>query len=487
MTITAIASVNDPCASRTLQPMKAFHYCDLPIVAVMPDRSVIMERSGQIHDFEWYAYHLATGMERHLVVTFASDSWLWKLHNKFAQDPYWVWQVMVQQKPRAKMRQHVSYYGFRPAEGKRREAFTNLVIDAGSFTNDVHADLIALGRWVRDFCNQHGIQMRSSAAGVAAQLLRHPMFYPEARRVVPRFINEKAREHLPGPFYESYADPAQRVTAAMYIDQETAYHYAAQTTPLPNANSIRMSGYTHTDGIYARAGGELYERELRKHGLVHAEATIPEIRPDRLRYLPREMRKPGRRKVWLWTNEIPYLKSFGLVIHHLISVWGTTQTDRQIKAYAQWARTEGKKDPRLKALLLMPYGTLGRRPEQIDIHSPGGKSDLLLAGRWIDGTRKRSVRSSTYTSNALQLGLIQAHVRCLSLDMARQLANQGKEVISVYADGIFIRLDDDNQLPMFAPWRLKEESLELHLSDSLRIPVRSAVRKKYVTTERVLA
>lgn len=502
--ITTLDELPEPHNARTLEPEKPAKPCVLPIVAVRPDRTVVCEEgvlpspTARMAFFHEYV-ELLPSLPRHIVVTFSSDSWLWQLDERYKDHPRWTWSVMVQEKPHRKLRQHVSYYGFRPPKGERKGAFSHLVIDAGSFTQDMDTDLLELGQWVREFCNEHGLKMRASAAGIAAQMLRHPMFYPDARRAVPRFINAKARKHLPGPFYESYVDSVQRIEAATYIDQEAAYHYAAETTPLPNANSIRAIGNTRTNAPYARAGSELFEREMRKHGLIHAMVVMPRLRPEQEKFVPRPLRRTGRFRVWLWTNEVPYLKSLGMEIEYLISVWGTQEVDKGIRAYAKWARETGKGKPHLKALLLMPYGALGRRPATITMHTPGGKvenefpmlqgsedtdGDLLLAGQFIEGTRTRTVKVQTYTSNALQLGLIQAHVRALSLDMARQLAAHGQEVISVYADGIFIRLDESGQLPMFAPWRLKEEDLQLHLSDSLRVPVRAKVRREYISLER---
>ena len=459
---------------RTIEPLKPAEPCALPIMAVSPDRTVTDEQ-GNVLSFAEYVEQLPD-LPRHLVVTFSSDRWLWELHERWKEDPRWTWAVMVQQKPRTKLRQHVTYYGFRH---KHKRAFANPVLDASSFTKDYDAaSLVHLGQWVREFCNTYGLKVRSSSAGIASQLLRHPMFYPEARRMVPRFVNDTARTHLPGPYYESYVDTTQRIEAAYYIDQEAAYHYAAQTTPLPNSNSIRAAGHTHGTGVYARAGGELYEREMRKHGLVQAEVIVPPP-SHRDKFLPRVMRTPGRQLAWLWTNEIPLLESLGLRIVHLVSVWGTEEVDKRIVDYANWARDMSKRHPHLKALLLMPYGALGKRPDKLTIHRPGGDEDLLLAGQWIEGTSAQEVSVQTYTANALQLGLIQAHVRALSLDMARKLSERGDRVISVYADGIFVRLEG-NTAPMFAPWRLKEENLEVHLAASLRVPVRARVQREYM-------
>lgn len=477
----AARTLDDICTneSRGIRPLKPVSPCTLPIVVVRPDRSVLSEITGQIITFEQYAEQLRR-MPRHLVVTYSADAWLWLLNERWQGHRLWTWQVMVQKKTETKIRHHVTYYGFR--DPARKKPFTNLVIDAGSFTNDRDADLMALGKWVREFCNSHGLALRASAAGVAAQLLRHADFYPEARRMVPKFVNDTAREHLPGPFYERYADAVQEIEAAMYIDQETAYHHAALTTPLPNANSVHATGHTRSLRTYARAGSELFEREMHKHGLICADVEMPTVRPEDERYLPRALREPGRRHAWLWTNELPYLRSLGLQVHALVSVWGTAEVDLGIRRYAEYAQKLSKTNPHLKALLLMPYGALGKRPGTIEIHTPGGEDELLLAGRWIEGTRSRPVNLQTYTANALQLGLIQSHVRALSLDMARQLRDNGQEIISVYADGIFVRLDANGQMPMFAPWRLKEDCLELHLSASLRAPVRGKVKREYMST-----
>lgn len=469
---------------RTIEPMHPCKPCTLPIMAIDGRRNTVLsEDTGAVNTFESYCEQLPH-IGRHLVITYSSDVLLWQLHERWKNHPRWTWGVMVQNKPHHKQRQHVVYYGFRKP---RKQAFTNIVIDASSFTDDEDPDLLAVGKWVREFCNTYGLRVRASAAGIGTQFLRHPMFYPFPRRAVPRFINKAARRRLPGPYYESYTDAAQRITAAAYIDQEAAYHYAAQTTPLPNSNSIRACGYTHKDGIYARAGGELYERELKKHGLIHAKVYVPWLPSDRRKFVPRTMQKQGYKFLWIWTNELPYLESMGLRIVHLVSVWGTEELDKGIAKYAQWAQNLGKQDPRLKNLLLTPYGALGRRPTTFEMHRqsrPGELADgnLLLAGQWVEGTHSREIHAQTLTANALQLGLIQAHVRALSLDMARQLAAKGQEVISIYADGIFVR-NEGEQIPLFTPWRLKEDQLELHLTDSLRVPVRARVRRDYLTAK----
>src|SRR5947208_1093269 len=101
----------------------------------------------------------------------------------------------------------------------------------------------------------------------------------------------------------------------------------------------------------------------------------------------------------------------------------------------------------------MPYGLLARNPSQVTYHHPGGEQPMILANQLLPDTTARTVPTFSDTANALQLGLIQAFVRALSLDMARQLTAQGNEVLSIYADGVFVKLTEGKSLPLFTPWR----------------------------------
>lgn len=422
-------------------------------------------------------------LDPHVVVCYSPETWLWKLHEYWQHYPRWSWRVSVTNRRDTEIQnKRVLYYGFKRHSSKRRNRY-HLAVDANSFfrkQDQTVEDLLQLGLDIRTFCNAHGLEMRPSAAGIASQLLRHPMFYPFARRRVPGFINEEVRPYLPGGYYEAYADPAQRLTAALYVDQESAHHYAAASTPLPNANSVRAIGYTRdSERGYARAGGILFERELQKHGLIKAHVDVPWRKPDERHFLPPVMQRPGRRVAYLWTNELPHLASLGLTIRSLIAVWGTDEVDSGMAKYAEWARAVQQQYPALKALLLMPYGLLARHRSKVTYHHPGGKNTLILANQFLDDTSAREVVTQPDTANALQLGLIQAFVRALSLDMAQQLTAQGHEVVSIYADGVFVRLTKGKSIPLFAPWRVKEECL-LELDESLRVPVRRTVRRDYL-------
>lgn len=477
----------DPCETRTVLPRKLSKPCTLPIVAidpgiVFPDgtlQSVILTENAGYASLDEYARNLAF-LDSHIVVCFSPETLLWKLHELWKECPLWAWRVAVTNTHgRTLQNKRVAYFGFRDPKKKRNRY--HLVLDAGSFfrTNDKNADdLLELGQDVRTFCNAHGLEIRASAAGIASQLLKHPSFYPFARRRVPTFINEDVRPYLPGGFYDAYVSAEQRISADMYVDQKSAHHFAAETTPLPNANSVRAIGYTREDAKYARAGTPLYERELRKHGLIKARVHVPYLTPEAARFAPPLMRREGYRVVYIWTNELPYLESLGLRVLYLIAIWGTEEVDRGLAKYAQWARGVQEQYPTMKALLLMPYGMLARRRSVTTYHHPHGTEPLILANRMLDDTRAHTIQTQPETSNALQLGLIQAFVRALSLDMARQITAQGHEVLSIYADGIFVKLTKSKSLPLFAPWRVKEECL-VHLDETLQVPVRRRVKRGY--------
>lgn len=465
-----------PCETRTITPRKASKLCTKPIIAGTPDG--ILTETGARVSFNDYARHMPY-LDPHIFVCYSPEVWLWKLHERYRSDPRWTWRVAVTT-PHGEIgvqRKRVAYFGFKDAKKKRNRY--HIVLDANSFVrkqDHTIDDLMQLGRDVRSFCNAHGLEVRASAPGIAIQLLRHPSFYPLARRRVPQFINGEVRPHLPGGFYDAYTGAGQRLDTALYIDQETAHHYAAETTPLPASNSVRAIGYTQSEKPYARADGALYRRELRKHGLIKAHVYIPPL-PQKEHFAPRLMQWPGMRTAYIWTNELPYLESLGLRVEHLIAVWGSEEVDEGIAKYAQWARQIAGQYPALKALLLMPYGLLARRSATVTYYTPGGTDTLILGNQMLNDTRTYKITTKPDVANALQLGLIQSFVRALSLDMARRLRANGHEVLSIYADGIFIKLTQGKPVPLFAPWREKGEC-QIELRESLRVPVRGSVRRR---------
>lgn len=472
----------DVYTSRTVKPRKTSKLCVAPVVAVDADGYVLSETTGALVPFHTYAETLWE-LPRHLVVTYSPETWLWKLNKRWQDHPQWSWRVAVTNKHgRPLQLKRVAYYGFRDPKRKRNRY--HIVIDANSFFrrhDALASDLLQLGIDIRTFCNAYGLEVRPSAAGIASQLLRHPMFYPFARRRVPGFINESVQPHLPGGHYDAFTDAGQRVDACSYIDQKAAYHYAAMTTPLPNANSVRAIGYVRSEEKkWARPGGYVYKRALENHGLIRAMVGIPWLPPAERRFAPRLMQKPGTRIAHIWTNELPYLESLGLRVLYLTAVWGTSEVDRGLAKYAQWAQQVQEQYPQFKALLLMPYGLLARRKSTTKLHHPDGNDPLILANQLLENTRATVVVNHPHTANALQLGLIQAFVRALSLDMAKQADADGHEIVSIYADGIFVRLTQGKQIPMYAPWRLKEEHLAIELTDSLRTPVTRRIKKSYI-------
>lgn len=475
----------DPCASRTVKPRKPTEPTTREIIAIDPRVKFIVTDTGE-STFEEYA-HTLWFAEPHIVVCYSPEVWLLRLHQLWRTVPVWSWRVATTD-AHGNTLQHkrVAYWGFR-SPNKKAGTF-HVIIDAQSFVRKAHKDIYelhAFGHAVRDFCNDFGLTVRASAAGIASQLLRHPDFYPELRRRVPHFINEQVRPHLPGGHYHAgYAEGVQKIHAALYIDQESAHHYAAETTPLPSSNSVRKIGYTG-ERTYARSDGELYRREIQKLGLVKARVTIPRLTKKQTEFTPALMHEAGEKIAHLWTNEIQFLESFGLQIHGIMAIWGTDEVDTGIKRYAQWAKEVQRTYPQFKALLLMPYGLLARRRADVEFHHPGGDSRLVLANQVVDDTRSWPVQTHPETANALQLGLIQSFVRSLSLDMARQLTEHGSEVISIYSDGIFVKLaPGETTVPLFAPWREKGE-VELEISDTLKVPVRRKVTREYMSTRKI--
>lgn len=470
----AIESYPHPCESRTVLPNFRHYENNFPIIAIN-HRECLYERSGIVVSHSEFADSLPD-LSRSIIVTFGAETFLLQLHKQYHSDPRWTWKVTVAGEPL--IRKKVSYFGFRRANHKSKSVY-HLVLDFNSFlrtdqrmeydARDLQ-ELLELGKEVREFCTEMNVQIRPTAAGLANQLLRHPRFYPEPRRKVPQFINETVRKFLPGNFYQVYA-LGQTIEAATYIDQQAAHHHAALTTPLPNSNSITAKGYRKGElKVYARYSenpDSLYRRLLKQHGLVCLLGTVPYVHPRERRFLPKYMHKAGNNLLWLWTNEIAYAESVGLRIRCIYATWGSEEVDTGIQSYARWAIENQSRYKWIKSVLLMPYGMLAKRQESVEVHTNGGSDSLILANSVVASTKiTRNVVSQT--ANVLQRGLIESHVRTLSLDMARQCSEGQAEVVSIYADGIFLKVPKNGQLPLVTPWREKAEVTALEFESATR-------------------
>ena len=420
----------------------------------------------------------------HLVVGVNVPYLLRQLEDRYdGKDPDWNWKAADKTlevgQATKQQRTIVDYFGFKtPRENSDRyDTHYHYCLDALSFYSntytltdeqtDTHRGLLEWAMTLRDFCKEQDIAMRSTAAGVAAQFLRDPRFYPKERRKVPKAINARIREELPGNCYLlSVSTKSKRRWSALELDQRNAHHYHAEHTALPDANSL------HAFGDFVEL------KEVCDHG---------NPRPDflGLYYLRLERGRHGRtawspldhgrnRRVFdgfVFSNELPYLRDLGWRVLGTVAGWGSRERDTGLSRYARFCQSEleARGAPNwLKPLLLCTYGLLAVKPKvpgavyKQSTSETAEPFDLFTGGKLLHGllvSHTKGVKIEPGIANVLHRGMIEAATSTESLSLAKYLTSRGLWVLQVYADSLIIEDDSSRPVPeaaLIAPWRIKQ-------------------------------
>lgn len=319
---------------------------------------------------------------------------------------------------------------------------------------------------IRDFCHDMGIGPKLNFAGISSALLRHPKFYPEPRKRVAEFINEKARLHLPGNHYDLFTETGRVHKSAVYFDQRSAHHHAAMLAPMPTSDSLRAKGFTRDS---EHGGGRLWitprhpawHRTLNEYGLFMAKVHVPPMLEGDERFMPHEMRSQGIRSVPIWSSELPWLEEMGVELMGL--EWALTGNviDEGIRRYAEWALDTAQAHPAFKSALLCTYGLLAqRRGWSRSIRGRGAK---LV--RWDHKTFMANVAMGTPEfhsygpTNVVQRGIIEAYTRMLTLRYVSRVPNDLQ--LGLYGDAIIIDAEARQYVAPIEPWREKGELTNL--------------------------
>lgn len=392
----------------------------------------------------------------------------------------------------------VNYFGLRGemrASGKSRkpghwhypiDPFVFSRVGLRSLTGDDPL-LIRLLRWgqdLREFCQTQGIAVSPTGGGIAGQLLRHPRFYPVARRKVPRKTNEQARDHLPGNYYRLYADERTPIPRATYLDMSSAHHHVALGLAFPHADRLlRRGDWSTTDATdttvsrgpaHWTPGTPAFRNLITKSmGLLRVRLRVPALPPTRFP-LPC-METEGVRTAYIYTNEIPYIYALGCGIEGIDAAWVSFQRDQGLNRYAAWCLAElATMTPARRAwakpVLLSSYGVLAARPKMMEMghrQAEGGTLTELPAGkRTLMAYMKKLGVRETPVANVVQRGMVEAATRIASLQMATDMTALGHRVLSIYADAVFI--EPIAALPLLpAPWKVEGELTNLRFLDAV--------------------
>lgn len=496
-----------PDIPRVVKPRKPYDL-DLPIIAVTSEE-IFIESTGELLSREL----LAPTLEHHasaLIVCSNPERLLTEVHRELSHHPLWQFRLSpllrerMGQRGEIETRQEliVNFFGFkRPNHHKGSQGRYFYPLAPSQYCRRSTRDLIpgdmpfwqALLTWaegVRVFCQAHKLRATPTAGGVAAQLLRHPDFYPADRRKAPTATNEKTRPHLPGNHYELRAELDRIYGGALYIDQADAHHFAAESIALPHADDLYAQGRFHQlDGEpWLRPERPGWDSVLSSHGLFHACLEVPPIVANG-RYIPPALHTPGpAQRRYVFSNELPELLALGARIRWISAAWTSHQADEGIRKYAEWAKREIQlwpdQKPWLKPTLLASYGILAAKPRRLTLafwQATGGEEETWpVASDQVDVKVTRTKRAmQSPIANVIQRGMIEAETRRRSLSLARLLEEKhGREVLSVYADAVIVRdrKGDPPGLPLLPePWRVKDRlsmlrfySPQAFVSDQIR-------------------
>lgn len=450
-----------------------------------------------------------------------APSVLKELDDSLNSHPRWTWRATPlrrvkrnasagpNERPAVSVKLQVHYAGFKRLNGHRNNRYFHF-IDSVAITGRTskgnypamceEESLRVWGERYREFCRINGTKLCNTRGSFGSAMLRDPRFIGDSERRIPAFINQTAREHLPGNHYELRTEPNQRVNG-IYLDITNAHHEAASVTEFPDPRGLRARGLhrelpTTTQGRepWSPVASRKYSRLRRTHGLVLLRAQFRGIPKGSILHPASVRATVGRPNfIYAYTNEIPLLESSGFTITGIEAAWTSGRTSQALNKYAEHAKKtlEGASPEDrqwMKSLFISTYGMLGKRPSKYQsVSNLGGKSyDWPTPGGWLKAQLKgTSVEHSPVATNVIALGMIQAETRRNVIETARYLAASGVTVLALYADSIVV--SDDSQLPFLPPeWRIKQSLTNLYFYDSVswvadedeRLPGRSGIDRR---------
>lgn len=471
--------------NRPVKPRKP-RFVYRPIMAI--DKDQVLLESGEVHPFADLPLLIKTEPSSILVATHFGQI-IKYLDSKFATDGNWQFRASPVERsawaPNRKNRQAVmkdciiGYLGFK---GKNKQKghyhypltpHTFILKSVSELRRNIpgeNANIVKLMEWakeVRKFLEDNQLNLSPTSGGIAAQFLKDKRFYPNDRRKVPGITNAKTREHLPGNYYKLYAakENKGRYTAA-YLDQISAHHTAAKTLQFPCANTLYRKGRFNSlaDRSFAKAGTEKFDKLISEYGLFYLAIETPRFF-DTSFPLPECEGDQGYRRGYFYSNEIPYLKTLGVRIRHIIAAWTSPDHDPGLNRYAEWALDEianapTVRKPWLKPTLLSTYGVLAAKPKILEFgykQAKGGEIKQYPCGSGFIEVIAKSTdkKREPLMANVLHRGMIEAETRLQSLMFARELAAEEHTILAIYADSIFV--EGSTQLPLLRPpWRVQD-------------------------------
>lgn len=317
-------------------------------------------------------------------------------------------------------------------------------------------EMVAWAADMHSFIEEFDLLPAPSFYKLSAQFLRNRFNEGHSHK-----LNERLRFALPGNYYLYNASPIQVYGEVLEVDQSNAHHHSAASLSFPLKSSVRQIEQVPWKD-YVRK----YLSVPGWNGVLHLLGEVPYLRTET--YLPPPWNEPGLTQGYVYTNELEYLLQCGMKPVHVLQGWIGDERDPLPTHYGKWAMQQiaaasPSRKRWLKPTLLATYGMLAARPfRQISIwaHTEnGGPRGNFHVGKeqFMSLTYKQNGEPpvpSRY-ANVIHRGMIEAETRLQTLKMAKQYAEQGFEVLALYADGIFVTRPKSGQMPLIAPpWRM---------------------------------
>lgn len=328
-----------------------------------------------------------------------------------------------------------------------------------------HTELVRFGVDVRDWCGEHNIPLPTSLAGIAAGLLKDARFWPHERGRVPRATNENVRKYLPGVYSSLHTTSARAFKSALALDQERAYHRAAQDIATPDPTTLYARGFfidPENSPLWATPGDMVYERTMSQPGVVYVQYSA---RPARQHEFRPPWVKDGVGRAAVYTNEVKYAEEQGVTFDGIVAAWTSNDADAGLPRYGEWAtarinEASSERARWLKPTLHAAYGLLAMRARRVTIgHLRGvGAPRKFILGNGFEFTvpaRELPILTAP-TTNVPMLGVLQAEIRTRSLRMASALSMEGVTILHIHADGIHVQGDVLPLIP--GGWTVKERT-----------------------------
>lgn len=414
---------------------------------------VLDTSTGELHPVSLLAALIGMG-EPGIICGYQIFPYIAECQAIYADNPDWTCRIATRQQTLIRRGTTVTVGNFIPTHcgfrdrNRNRKSRIFRVLDLSELTGRNFgtvsiSEVVDQTSQVLDMLSRRGSKFATGRGGIGLAIMRASKEWSKERRPAPSFINDMAREKLPGNHYALHHRAQDSVKkTATYLDQSAAHHQIAATLPLPDPASMRARGLERSrDGVWCKPD------ELTGHiGLVLAMCSFSPIPPSSRHLFPPFMLEQGRRLEYVYTNELDYFDGVHATMEYAVCAWTSTKPDSLLPEYAAWCLDELKRPGKniKKGALLAAYGALATRPRLTHsyVHDTRAcnKVHVPIAGDMKPIIRQPSGRQPKHV-NVIARGMIEAETRKRSLRYARELERMGIPVWCVYVDGLIIGTD----------------------------------------------